>query len=37
MLAKGENRRLAYADILSAVSDEYRKLGKQLPAGLRSV
>jgi hypothetical protein len=34
VLARAESRRLTYQDVLQGLSDEYRKLGRQLPADL---
>ncbi|HXW30920.1 MAG TPA: ATP-binding protein, partial [Xanthobacteraceae bacterium] len=35
VLARAENRPIGYGDILQSLGDEYRKLGRQLPAELR--
>jgi hypothetical protein len=35
VLARSEGREIGYPDVLRGLSDEYRKLGRQLPAELR--
>ena len=35
VLARAENRPIGYGDILQSLADEYRKLGRQVPAELR--
>jgi len=34
VLAQGDNRPVAWRDVLHALAGEYRKLGRQLPAEL---
>src|SRR5207302_9795973 len=34
VLGRSEQRQIAYRDVLQGVSDEYRKIGRQLPAAL---
>ena len=36
-LAQGRDEPIAFSDVLAGVNDEYRKLGQQLPAGLRGI
>jgi hypothetical protein len=36
VLAQTRGAALAFDDVIAAVGDEYRKLGRQAPAGLRS-
>jgi hypothetical protein len=37
VLARSENRLISYTDVLQALTDEYRKLGKQLPSELHRI
>jgi len=36
VLAQGRDEPIGFGDLVVAVNDEYRKLGRQMPAGLRS-
>src|SRR5262249_51372240 len=36
VLARAENRKIAYRDVLRSLADEYRKLGRQVPSDLQA-
>ena len=37
VLARSESRPIGYQDVLEGLTDEYRKLGRQLPSGLQRI